>query len=130
MPQRQAVVSHMTPKSQGLTEARKMPHSSEQFQNELTQEPTQKDFPGGPVVRTPWSQGRGPGSTPSQENSSPIPQPRARMLQLRPGAAKNKQTKPTQDQHHHHEHNTFGRPPPQGSGKGPVNYKWSLNLLV
>ena len=93
MPQRQAVVSHMTPKSQGLTEARKMPYSSEQFQNELTQEPTQKDFPGGPVVRTLWSQGRGPGLTPSQENSSPIPQPRARMLQLRPGAAKNKQTK-------------------------------------
>ena len=30
-----------------------MPHSSEQFQNELTEEPTQKDFPGGPVVRSP-----------------------------------------------------------------------------
>ena len=121
----------MTPKSQGLIEARKMPHSSEQFQNELTQEPTQKDFPGGPVVRSPWSQGRGPGSSPSQENSSHVPQPRARMLQLRPGAAKKQKTKNNPPKTNITiMSTTLGRPPPQGSGKGPVNYKWSLNLLV
>ena len=78
----------------GLTEARKMPHSSEQFQNALPQEPTLKDFLGGPVVRTPWSQGRGSRFNPSQETSSHMPQPKARMLQLRWGAAKIKTNNP------------------------------------
>lgn len=92
VPRRQAVVSHMTPRNQGLTDARKMPSSSQQFQKELAQEPTQKDLAGGPVVRTPWSQGRGSRFNPqSGNNNSHIPPPRARMPQLRPGAAKIKQ---------------------------------------
>ena len=54
-----------------------------------------RDFLGGPVVKTPWCQCRGPGFDPGQgtgshmqQRRSHMPQWRSCMLQLRPGTAK------------------------------------------
>ena len=42
-----------------------------------------RDFPGGPVSKTPHSQCRGPGSIPGQGTRSHMPQTRSQVLQLR-----------------------------------------------
>ena len=94
--------THMTPKSQGLAEARKTPQSN--FRMNSLKNPPERTSLAVQWLGLHGLKAAGAGSTPSQENSSHIPQPSAQMLQLRPGAANNP---PTRDQHHHREHSTW-----------------------